>query len=99
MCGDGQTAGAPEEALEHATALAAASERERALAALMGPGSRRRRITSVIRLRGERSLRDACGRDPATPIYGEAKPADARALIEDGVPVALLPFLPTRKVN
>lgn len=32
-------------------------------------------------------------------IYGEAKPEDARALIEDGVPVAPLPFMPPRKAN
>lgn len=32
-------------------------------------------------------------------IYGEAKPAEARALIEDGVPVAPLPFMPPRKAN
>jgi hypothetical protein len=32
-------------------------------------------------------------------IYGEAKPDEARALIEDGVPVAPLPFMPPRKVN
>lgn len=32
-------------------------------------------------------------------IYGEAKPEDARALLEDGVPVAPLPFLPRRKAN
>jgi hypothetical protein len=32
-------------------------------------------------------------------IYGEAKANEARALIEDGVPVAPLPFMPPRKVN
>ena len=32
-------------------------------------------------------------------IYGEAKPEEARALLEDGVPVAPLPFLPARKTN
>lgn len=32
-------------------------------------------------------------------IYGEANPEDARKLIEDGVPVAPLPFIPTRKTN
>jgi hypothetical protein len=32
-------------------------------------------------------------------IYGEAKPDEARALIEDGVPVAALPFMPARKTN
>jgi hypothetical protein len=36
---------------------------------------------------------------PDRPIHGEAKPEEARALIEDGVPVAPLPFLPARKVN
>jgi hypothetical protein len=32
-------------------------------------------------------------------IYGEAKPEEALALLEDGVPIAPLPFMPTRKAN
>ena len=36
---------------------------------------------------------------PERSIYGEAKPDEARALLEDGVPVAPLPFMPVRKVN
>lgn len=32
-------------------------------------------------------------------IWGEAKPDEARSLIEDGVPVAPLPFRPTGKSN
>ena len=32
-------------------------------------------------------------------IYGEAKPDEARALIDEGVPVAPLPFMPPRKAN
>ena len=32
-------------------------------------------------------------------IYGEAKLEEARALIEDGIPVAPLPFMPPRKAN
>jgi hypothetical protein len=39
------------------------------------------------------------GDAPERSIYGEAKPDEARRLIEDGVPVAPLPFLPPRKVN
>ena len=39
------------------------------------------------------------GTTPARAIYGEAKPAEARQLIEDGVPVAPLPFMPARKTN
>jgi hypothetical protein len=36
---------------------------------------------------------------PERAIHGEARPEEARKLIEDGVPVAPLPFLPGRKVN
>jgi len=36
---------------------------------------------------------------PHRSIYGEAKPDEAKKLVEDGVPVAPLPFAPTRKTN
>lgn len=39
------------------------------------------------------------GRAPERSIYGEARPDEARALIEDGVPVAPLPFMPKAKAN
>ncbi|MBW7921553.1 MAG: DUF1178 family protein [Rubellimicrobium sp.] len=39
------------------------------------------------------------GRSPARSIWGEAKPEDARALVEDGVPVAPLPFRPRSRQN
>ncbi len=39
------------------------------------------------------------GETPERAIYGEAKPAEAKKLIEDGVPVAPLPFIPARKTN
>lgn len=39
------------------------------------------------------------GDAPERSIYGEARPDEARRLIEDGVPVAPLPFVPQRKVN
>lgn len=39
------------------------------------------------------------GLSPERAIYGEAKPDEARKLIEDGVPVAPLPFVPGRKSN
>ena len=32
-------------------------------------------------------------------IYGEAKADEARALVEDGIPVAPLPFMPKRQTN
>lgn len=39
------------------------------------------------------------GRSPSRAIHGEAKPEEAKKLIEDGVPVAPLPFTPRQKAN
>jgi hypothetical protein len=39
------------------------------------------------------------GDAPERAIYGEAKPEEAKSLIEDGIPVTSLPFMPTRKSN
>lgn len=39
------------------------------------------------------------GERPSRAIHGEARPEDARKLIEDGVPVAPLPFIPRQKAN
>lgn len=36
---------------------------------------------------------------PERPIHGEARPEEARALLEDGVPVLPLPFMTSRKTN
>lgn len=47
--------------------------------------------------REARAIHD--GLAPERPIWGEVNPEDARALIDDGVPIAPLPFVPTRKTN
>lgn len=39
------------------------------------------------------------GRAPSRAIHGEARPDEARNLIEDGVPVTPLPFRPRQKAN
>lgn len=39
------------------------------------------------------------GDAPERAIHGEARPEEARQMIEEGLPVAPLPFLPARKVN
>jgi hypothetical protein len=39
------------------------------------------------------------GKAPERAIYGEAKAGEAKALIEDGIPVAPLPVVPRRKAN
>jgi len=36
---------------------------------------------------------------PDRPIHGEARIDEAKALIDDGVPILPLPFIPSRKVN
>lgn len=36
---------------------------------------------------------------PQRAIYGDTKPAEARSLLEDGVPVLPLPFRPRRKLS
>jgi hypothetical protein len=48
-------------------------------------------------VREARAIHD--GTAPDRPIWGEARGDEAKKLIEDGVPVAPLPFLPTRKSN
>jgi hypothetical protein len=47
--------------------------------------------------REARAIHD--GTAPERAIYGEARPEEARRLIEDGVPIAPLPFVPRRKTN
>ena len=39
------------------------------------------------------------GKAPERSIHGEANPAEAKKLIEDGIPVTPLPFSPKRKAN
>ncbi|AZQ66219.1 DUF1178 family protein [Silicimonas algicola] len=39
------------------------------------------------------------GDKPSRSIHGEARPEEARKLIEDGVPALPLPFIPRQKTN
>ena len=39
------------------------------------------------------------GKAPERNIWGEAKPEEAKALLEEGIPVAPLPFVPKRQAN
>lgn len=63
----------------------------------------RRRIESEADYVGQNFAREARdmheGLIPARAIYGEARPEQARRLIEEGIPVAPLPFTPRRKSN
>jgi hypothetical protein len=63
----------------------------------------RRKVESSSEYVGSKFAREARdmhdGLVPERPIYGEAKPHEARKLLEDGVPVLPLPFMPSKKTN
>ncbi|WP_121063050.1 DUF1178 family protein [Chachezhania antarctica] len=73
------------------------SDREKAIAALRQKVEANSDYVGLSFAAEARAMHD--GDTPHRAIHGEAKPEDARKLIEDGVPVAPLPFLPTRKAN
>jgi hypothetical protein len=88
-------------------AAAAATTAERPLSAPASPAEQalaelRRRIEAQSENVGREFAAEARriheGLAPERPIIGEARPADARALIEDGIPVAPLPWS-GRKAN
>jgi hypothetical protein len=93
----------PAEKAETARAVAAPADAvppagmEEALRAL------RRRIEEESDYVGDAFAREARaihdGSAPHRAIHGEANRAEVRGLLEDGIPVAPLPFVPTRKVN
>ena len=73
------------------------SEREAALIKLRRHVAENSEYVGMEFVSEARRIHD--GDAPERSIYGEARPDEARRLIEDGVPVAPLPFLPQRKVN
>lgn len=74
-----------------------ASEMETALAALKQEIEKNSDYVGMNFVNEARRIH--AGNAPERAIHGEAKPEEARKLIEDGVPVAPLPFLPSRKAN
>ena len=90
----GQQQTPPAPAPQEATDTAAAAEKLKAL---------RSKIEASSEYVGERFATEAramyLGDIPNRAIYGEAKMQEAKALIEEGVPVLPLPFIPTRNSN
>ncbi|MEF3047240.1 DUF1178 family protein [Pseudotabrizicola sp. L79] len=82
---------------EKASLQAPASEVEQAMAALRAQIEANSEYVGVNFVTEARKMH--AGDAPERAIYGEAKPEEAKKLIEDGVPVAPLPFLPKRKAN
>jgi len=70
---------------------------ERALAAMRRHVEENSEYVGMNFATEARAIHD--GDSPERAIYGEARVGEARRLIEDGVPVAPLPFLPTRKAH
>lgn len=73
------------------------TEAEQALAALRAQVEANSEYVGMNFATEARKMHD--GITPERAIYGEARPEEAKKLIEDGVPVAPLPFLPRRKAN
>ena len=73
------------------------NESEQALAALRKTVEENSDYVGKNFAKEARDMHD--GLTPERAIYGEAKLEDAKALVEDGVPVMPLPFRATRKSN
>lgn len=73
------------------------SEKEKALAKLRDEVEKNSDYVGMNFAAEARAIHD--GDAPERAIYGEAKPEEAKTLIEDGIPVAPLPFVPRNKSN
>ncbi len=74
-----------------------ASDAEKALAELRRKVEENSEYVGLDFVTEARRIHD--GAAPERAIYGEARIDEAKKLIEDGVPVAPLPFLPNRRTN
>lgn len=79
------------------TPAAPATDIERRLAELRAKIERESEYVGLNFVAEARAIHD--GDAPERPIWGEARPDEARRLLEDGVPVAPLPFVPRRAMN
>ena len=76
---------------------APAAGKEAALAELRRQVEANSEYVGVNFVAEARAIHD--GDAPERSIYGEARPAEAMQLLQDGIPVAPWPFMPTRKTN
>lgn len=73
------------------------TEQEVALARLRAEVEAKADYVGVNFVAEARAMHD--GSKPERSIYGEARPEEAIRLLEEGIPVAPLPFMPSRKAN
>jgi len=88
---------APDAASGRGGLSAQPDDRARALAALKKQVEEHSEYVGPSFATKAREMHD--GETAERPIHGEAKPEDARKLIEDGVPILPLPFVTGRKSN
>lgn len=74
-----------------------ANSTETALAAMRAEIEKNSEYVGLNFAAEARAIHD--GDAPERAIYGEARMDEARKLLEDGVPVAPLPFMPPRRAN
>ena len=72
-------------------------DKEKALAKLKAAVEKNSDYVGMNFASEARAMHD--GEQPTRSIYGEARPEEAKALIEDGIRVAPLPFMPKRQTN
>ena len=80
-----------------ATLRAPATDQEVALAALRAEVEAKSDYVGMNFVAEARAIHE--GDAPERSIYGEARPEEAIKLLRDGVPVAPLPFMPSRKAH
>lgn len=78
-------------------AEAAKAKRDAAIAAMRAQVERDGEYVGQNFAKEARAIHD--GEKPERQIYGEAKLEDAKKLVEDGIPVAPLPFTPKAKLS
>lgn len=109
VCGDARL---EKDLMAPSVSSGASAEPERdAPVSLSAPASPAEQALAELRRRVEASSEDVgrnfaaearrihAGEAPARPIIGEARPAEAKALIEEGVPIAPLPWGASRKAH
>lgn len=74
-----------------------ADDREKAIAALKKHVEAHSDYVGRDFVREARAIHD--GESPRRAIWGEARGDEAKRLVDEGVPIAPLPFTPTRKAN
>lgn len=73
------------------------NDQQAALAALRAEVEAKSEYVGINFIAEARAIHD--GDAPERSIYGEARPHEAIKLLEDGIHIAPLPFMPVRKTN